>query len=433
MANLAAEIEQTIRAHCLMPVNAAWANEIVFPYYEGLSIRNLVHTAIRLLDGKPPTGWFGSSPLDGRLWQRYWGDAKRIVLFISDGLGWKLLNEIIEMDRITAQAVADLTGDGSFTPITSVAPSTTAAALPSIWTGAGPSATGMVGTTMFLREYGVLADMLHYYPVSGRHRPEVFEDWGMNFEEFVPVPAFGVELSQREIPTYILLQKALYGSGLSRIMHHGVANPILHIDYTDLWITLRDLLHKTKGDRCFINVYWGAVDAMSHLYGTASEQSINEIRRQLTDLRDTLLLEGIDDGRTLLMFTADHGHTPVQDTINAMEYPPLAEALRCLPGGEWRFGHWYLRYDYRQQVIDYLQAEFGDQVTTLLPSEALQAGLFGSDAPCPETAARLGDLSVIARANFSIGDRPIYSTAAVSRHGGLSEREMLVPLLMRLL
>jgi hypothetical protein len=92
-----------------------------------------------------------------------------------------------------------------------------------------------------------------------------------------------------------------------------------------------------------------------------------------------------------------------------------------------------LRYDYRQQVIDYFKTYFSEQVTTLIPSEALQAGLFGLETPCRETAARLGDLTVIARANTNVGGRPIRPNSPVSRHGGLSDREMLVPLLMRLL
>ena len=124
----AALIEQQILAHRPFTVSVPWADEIVYPYYDGLSIRNLAHTVVRLLDGKPSSTWLGSSPLDGRLWEHLWGQAKRIVLFISDGLGWRLLQEIVSADTDTAQIVADLTGDGTLTPLTSVVPSTTAPA-----------------------------------------------------------------------------------------------------------------------------------------------------------------------------------------------------------------------------------------------------------------------------------------------------------------
>ncbi|NDJ78962.1 MAG: hypothetical protein GYB65_22150, partial [Chloroflexi bacterium] len=48
-------------------------------------------------------------------------------------------------------------------------------------------------------------------------------------------------------------------------------------------------------------------------------------------------------------------------------------------------------------------------------------------------AARLGDLLLLVRAGGAIGEKRLSSFSSVSRHGGLSDREMLVPLLMRIL
>ncbi|MBN1200332.1 MAG: alkaline phosphatase family protein [Anaerolineae bacterium] len=431
--SLAVELEQAILEHQIMPITCDWADEIIFPYYNGLSIRNLAHTVVRLLDSKPSTDRLGSAPLDSRLWEHLWGQVRRVVLFLSDGLGWQLLQEIMAEDAATAQVIADLVGDGTLTPITSIAPSTTAAALPCIWTGASPAATGAVGTVMFMREFNTLSHFLHFTPVSGRHRPEVLEEWGLDFDNFLPVDTLGEALSARRIPSYLLLEKSLLGSGLSRLMHRGIQHAVRHVGYTDMWIGLRDLLRKTRRNRCFISVYWGAVDGVSHLYGTTSEASITEIRCQLTDLRDVLAQDKIGDGRTLLMFAADHGHTPVEESIHIADHPPLAEALRCGRGGEERFGYYYLRTGYRQSFIDYLQAHFSDKLLPLIPSEALDAGLFGPETPDGETALRLGDLTVIARQGVSFTDREKTGHGSPSRHGGLSAREMLVPLLMRVL
>ncbi len=431
--SLAAAFEQTILEHRLMPISLVWADEIVFPYYDGLSIRNLAHTVVRLLVPAPAAIRLGSAPLDGRLWEHLAGDVRRVVLFLTDGLGWRLLQDVIAQDETTAQAVADLTGDGTLTPITSIAPSTTAAALPSIWTGAGSAATGMLGTVLFLRELGVLASMLYYWPVNGKHRAEVLEDWGLDFETFLPVETLAEVLEARQIPTYLLLQKDLLGTGLSRLMHRGVHRALRHYGYTDLWIELRELLHKTRRNRCFVNIYWGALDGVSHLFGTATEQSVTEIRRQLTDLRDTLLAKGVGDKRTLFMLAADHGHTPVPDYVDLSEHPPLVEAQRCALGGEGRFAYMYLRHDYRQPVIDYVTAHLGRQMTAVNTADALAAGLFGPETPYIESGARLGDLALIPRQGIAVGDKPRRVNAPTSRHGGLSDREMLVPLLMRIL
>jgi hypothetical protein len=429
--SLAAALEQTILDHRLLPLICPWADEIVFPSYDGLSIRNLAHTVVRLLVTTPTTNGLGTAPLDTRLWEHMVGEVRRVVLFLTDGLGWRLLQDILAQDPATAQIVADLVGDGTLTPLTSVAPSTTAAALPCLWTGASPAATGMVGTILFLREFGTLASLLHYRPVCGKHRPEVLEDWGMDFETFLPVETLGETLEARQIPAYALLQKDLAGTGLSRIMHRGVHRTIRHFGYTDLWIALRDLLHKTRRNRCFVSIYWGAVDGVSHLFGTVTEQSINEIRRQLADLRDTLLAKGVGDKRTLFILAADHGHTPTPDHVDLSAHPLLIEAQRCGMGGEGRFTYLYLRNDYRQAVMDYITGHLGDKIAAVLPSEALAAGLFGPEHPYAESGARLGDLLLIARQGVAISQELRRMPGPVSRHGGLSAQEMLVPLLMR--
>ena len=171
------------------------------------------------------------------------GRVKRVVLFITDGLGWQLLQEIAAADPTFAQVIADLTGDGTLTPLTSIAPTTTASALPTIWCGATPIATGLLGTQLFLREYSTLASMLHFAPVAGKHRADALEDWGLDLTTLLPQKTLSEALRQHRIPSYLLLQKDMIGSGLSRVMHRGVENVILTWLHR-LWINLRDLSGK---------------------------------------------------------------------------------------------------------------------------------------------------------------------------------------------
>lgn len=431
--SLAGELEQRILDHRLVDLPVTWADEVVFPYYDGLSIRNLAHTAMRLLMGRTPTGYLGSAPLDDRLWSSYQGQARRVILFISDGLGWRLLNEIMAEDAATAQIMADMVGDGALVPITSIAPSTTAAALPSIWTGAPAATTGMVGTRIMLRELGLLASLLFYRPLAGKHRYDVLEEWGLDFDTFLSAQTLGEALTQRQIPSYVLLQKDLFNSGLSRLMHRGIRHNVRHIGYTDLWITLRDLLRQTRRNRCFVNIYWSAVDGVSHLYGTVTEQSVTEIRRQMGDLRDVLLAEGVGDDRTVFLLAADHGHIPVPQHIDLNQHPPLADALHCGPGGEARFTYLYLRHQHYADALDYVREHLGECVAAVDAPAMLAAGLFGTDEPHPEAGARLGDLLLVARAGYSIIENAAHKRPPLSKHGGLSDREMLVPLLVRAL
>jgi hypothetical protein len=277
----------------------------------------------------------------------------------------------------------------------------------------------------------MLVSMLHFRPLVGRHRSEILEDWGLNFDNFMSTMTLGELLKTHRVDTYLLLEKSLYGSGLSRLMHRGVKRLVPHVGYTDLWLALRDVLRSTRRERAFVSVYWNAVDSLSHLYGALSEAAVDQIRRQLEALRDVLLAEGVGDGRTLFMLAADHGHAPVPEQIDLSSHRPLVEALRCGPGGEERFAYLYLRHASYDAVVDYVREHLAHQVAVVDPADALAAGLFGPDDAHPETAARLGDALLIAREGISIGDRPRQAPSTVSRHGGLSGAEMLVPLLLR--
>ena len=97
--------------------------EPVLPIYDGPGLVSLVPALLGARDAP----WL-PAPVAG---------ARSIVLLVIDGLGW---------DQISARgarlpALAGLEG----TAITSVAPSTTAAALTSITTGVAPSQHGLIG------------------------------------------------------------------------------------------------------------------------------------------------------------------------------------------------------------------------------------------------------------------------------------------------
>lgn len=428
----AATLEHTILQHRPLAADVSWADEIVFPYYNGLSIRNLAHTVVRLLDVRPANGYLGTAPLQPELWEPYWGQTQRVILFISDGLGWQLLQQLVAEDDAIAQIVADLSGDHPLVPITSIAPSTTAAALPCIWTGTAPVGTGMAGTLLFLRELGVVADMLHFTPFAARRSlpNEVLEAWGLDMQHLLPVQTLGEKLSERQIDSTVILQSDLAGSGLSRLMHRGVAHMVRHIGYTDLWLALRQVMHSTRNRRCFVNVYWSAVDSLSHFYGTISEPVIYEIRQQLAALRDVILDERSRDGRTLFMLVADHGHAPVPDTVAPFEHPLFAAAVRITTGDS-RFAHLFLRDGSLAEVMAALRENYGEKIWCVPTADALEAGLFGPEKPHVEAAARLGDLIVVAREGMSLLSQWRQKPGPLSRHAGMSAREMMVPLLLR--
>ena len=106
--------------------------------------------------------------------------------------------------------------------------------------------------------------------------------------------------------------------------------------------------------------------------------------------------------------------------------------MQGLVTGEQRLGFLHLRGGQRQTVIDCLEGEFADTMTWLDPAEALAAGLFGPEPPYDETIHRLGDLIVVPRLGWRVDDGiQLPTNPLISVHGGLSDWEMLTPLLWK--
>lgn len=427
--NVATQIENTIRGCRPLDLPVPWQNELIFPHFHGLSIFNVAQTITDLF-ALP-----SDSPLDPIIWDGEPVDRTidRVVMIITDGLGYKLLNAFIEDDEDLHNAVNDLTDGRGPVPITSVVPSTTAVALPTLWTAQMPSTHGMLGTILFLRECAVLTNMLAYKGMASAEPPDAISTWGFPAEDFVSLPSLGQLLNTANIPTHLLLDKALLGSGLSKIMHRGIDNRHIHVGLNDIWLRLRDVLKETAGQRCFVNTYWPAVDSLSHLYGMWSPYLRDEVKRQMISMRDVITSPDVSDGRTLVMILADHGHLDISGPIQLDQdkrLKPIHDAMRFPFSGDKRFSQIYLRDGHKQRVFEILQRDFSEHLTWIGPDDALRHGLFGTGPTHLEYFHRVGDLAIIARLGTclydSFRDRP-----PKSAHGGLSDWEMLVPFMWK--
>ena len=76
------------------------------------------------------------------------------------------------------------------------------------------------------------------------------------------------------------------GTGLSRILHRGIAHTHLHNGYSDMLLRVEDALRITRGARCYVGIYWPALDTIAHAYGAHNRYTHTEIRTQLAALRD---------------------------------------------------------------------------------------------------------------------------------------------------
>lgn len=424
---LAQRLESDIHANRLLDLPVSWADEIIYPHYAGLSIYNVAQSIAGLFGVDVPhplneAVWDGMSPA---------GDVERVVLFITDGLGYGLLNRMMNADDDLGESVAALTDGRGPLPLTSVAPSTTAVALPTLWTAALPGAHGMIGTFMYLREKSRLYDLLRFTPVMGKNGAALAH--GFSAEEFVPCRSLAEMLALAGVPVHLLLDYKLTGTGLSRVLHRGVASRHIHAGFSDAWPRLRDVLVETAGQRCYVSAYWPVVDTLSHVYGAENAYILNEVRGQMAALRRVLEDDAVQDGRTLVIIMADHGHADAHDWIdleNDADAAPIRKALRGKFGGDVRFSYWMLRTGTRPGVIDVMSRHYADRLAWVETEAAVEAGLFGAADIHAEVPYRAGDLIVMPRQGVRLWDSA-RSRKPISIHSGLSESEMMVPFLWK--
>jgi hypothetical protein len=138
------------------------------------------------------------------------------------------------------------------------------------------------------------------------------------------------------------------------------------------------------------------------------------------------LIEVLPPGAALVV-TADHGQVDVGDNIVTIR-PEVGRLTQSL-SGEGRFRWLHARPGCRPALLEAARAQHSDTGWVRSREEVVAEGWFGG-ALRPEVEARLGDVVLAARAPVAFVDpADTGEVRLVSRHGSLTEDEMLVPLL----
>jgi len=423
----AAEIEARLRARSLSAIQHLLpGDEFVIPHYAGLGIANLPATIAALLGGGLPGA---CQPLQRGLWAD-WGDGlERIVLVVLDALGYLQLRSA--MDKDGGLVFHRLAEAGCLVPITSTFPSTTNNVLSTLWTGYSPAAHGVLAYELYLRELGVAASTLFFWPVHYR-RQDALAEWGIEPERFIPVPGLAEQLAVQGITTRSFVSKAYSESILSKIHRRGVQEVISFVAAGDLWLGLQRTIERHASEKLFLVAYWDTIDGVTHQYSPDDDMWAVELRGVSWTMETGFLsrLTPAQREGTLLLLTADHGGvaTPPEAAIQLDDHPALRDALSLPPMGESRTPFLHTRGDTFSDVQTYVHERLGESFVTLTREQVLTSGLLGPGPVYVETSHRLGDLVCLARGDYYLA-RDEHQLKMLGRHGGLSPEEMLVPLL----
>lgn len=423
MPDLTQEVLPLLRSNRFSGLDVG--GEFVYPSYEGLSLLN-VPTSICQWLGVPD---IGSKPLVPLIHKSLSDRYQNVILTLVDALSFSRLQEILG-ERSTP-VFLDLIGDGVLAPLTSITPSTTVAALTSLWTGQSAAEHGLVGYEMWMKEYGMVVNTILLSPSSFQGDLGSLQRAGLEPENLIAGTMLGSHLLGHNIQVYAYQHQSIAHSALSRMLLQDVRVNSFRTS-ADLWVSVRQLLENTIQRRKYIWIYWGEVDHFSHHYGPEDERTTNEITNFITALQD-LFLDRLDSQvarDTLLILLADHGQikTHPDPNYDLKNHPALLSGLHIMPTGENRLAYLHQRPEQGERIKEYIEQTWPGQFTLLDPAQAVGSGLFGPGIRHRDLLERLGDLIVIARENAYLWWSP-KNDHLLGRHGGLSPEEMLIPFL----
>lgn len=402
---------------------------LVRPDYAGRGLASVAPTVLRLLSQTRPR----LPGLDGSvLPERLSRGVRAVFVLLADGLGHVQLER--EIARGNAPTLGGLLRRAAgqnpciaYAPITSVFPTTTVAALGSLNSGVLPVEHGLLGYTLWLKEYGLVADMIRWGPLDQRvsfadpqfgYAPEKFF-WAATL--YQRLHAAGVE------HTYAVNPTGFAGTALTRMLHQA-ADYRGYVATSSLTVVVPRLLAEPSRAPVYLYAYWPTVDTVAHVHGPESEEHSAEVFA--FDAALGRLLDRLPGrGDTLLLLTADHGHvqTSPEQQVILSDHPRLLEMLVAPPAGERRAV--YLHTQWVDDVMAYGQQELRDVTVALTREQAVREGFFGVKQLSRRAESRIGDVLLFPRGNLQITPSAESPASFKGLHGGLSAEEAIVPLL----
>lgn len=336
--------------------------------------------------------------------------AQRVCLVLIDGMGYQqLAARWGHAPKLRALAQGSELGEESF--VTSIAPSTTAAALTALATGELPGVTNMLGYALLAGDPPARFDLITFKnaplpPELWQTQPTIFERLGAAAQRAVLV----------EDPKY-------HNSGLTNAAWRGAparyAKPLpARVDAA--------LAELTNG-RELVYLYWGNLDHIGHKYGVDSAKWLAELETVDSEI-GRLVANAPRD--TLIIVTADHGMVADEQKIDIATSPTLAAGVTATAGEERAF-QLYTRDP--QAVARRWRDELGSLVWVLTKEQIATAGLFGKMSD--RAAAAMGDVVAFARERTGFVDSRVLSPAAIAMrgvHGSLTPAEMQIPWIVAL-
>ncbi|GAA5198032.1 nucleotide pyrophosphatase/phosphodiesterase family protein [Microbacterium jejuense] len=343
-----------------------------------------------------------SAALDGA--SEWFAPARSAIVWVLDGLGVHNLAQRAGHARFLSEARTKR--DTART----VFPSTTAAALTSLLTGAAPGAHGIVGYRARVPGTDDIVNQLRGWDTDGLP---------LSFQRATPLSA---SLGR---PFFAVSRREYAGTGFTAATL-GDAEFHAADDLDERVSIAADLAARHPGSLTYL--YAPDLDAIGHRRGWESDEWVATLER--VDAAARTLSNALDRG-TGVVVTSDHGmiDVPRHRHILLHDRDPLVDGVRLI-GGEPRMLHLYAEPGEAEAVLERWREAEASRSWIASRDELIASGLMGEVDP--EVRERIGDVIVAPRAAIAYYDDRIADKAPqkmVGQHGSLTDEERMVPLI----
>lgn len=315
---------------------------------------------------------------------------KKVIILLLDGMGLSVLNNNFDNNSFIKKHY-------KFS-INSIYPSTTAAATTAIKSGISPIESAWTGWENYIRELNrnvILFTGVNYFND---------EPTGVLPFNYIPYKMFYDDM---DIKGYVV--EPDFSKKISDI------NDCL----------MRSLKINQIDEKQIQYVYFTEPDSIMHELGVDSESAIS-MCKELDDKVSKYAEQLSED--TLLIITADHGHTNVKE-IAFYACTPVMKLLKRKPSNDGRCITFCVKKNKGKQFEQVFNALFGSIYKLYKTSDAISLGFFGGKDDIKNSRCDdfLGDYVAVAISNYYFNYKGSDNFPFKSHHAGITEDEMLVP------
>ena len=336
---------------------------------------------------------------------------KNVVVMLLDGMGCGVLRRTLSNDAfLVRNKVRDLT---------SVFPSATTPAMTTYITGLSPIEHGWIARNAYFKEAGAVVSLFN--------NTDAFSLKGVSKKidiahSILPHKSILTKISERNagsVRTY-----AVYPAQTRGPYEH---TQLIYSNLEEM-MSFINILTETD-ERKLVLSYYHEPDNVMHDYGINAKYVV-DVMHNLNRVVENLVNSVRD---TLFIITADHGQTNIYKHVDIHSIKELDRLLVMPPSMEERATTFFVRSGKAKEFKEIFNARLGNKFLLLSKQEILKKEMLGVGKPHPKVDEFLGDFVAVAISDWDLSYSTIHELYELDKkgnHSGLTEDEVIVPLIM---